>query len=104
MYSLKFTLSAQEDLLRIKYFIEDNFSEDVALIKLKKIMLEIKRLAEYPLLGRPLANQIDTPTDYLVLAIDKNYVFYRINENTVLIIRILDTRQDFMNALFGVYE
>jgi plasmid stabilization system protein ParE len=32
---------------------------------------------------------------------EKNYVFYRLEKETVKIIRIIDARQDYMNILFG---
>lgn len=55
-------------------------------------------------MGRALSNIIDVPTDYLYLIVEKNYVFYRNEDNTVKIIRVLSTRQDFMSILFGITE
>jgi plasmid stabilization system protein ParE len=36
----------------------------------------------------------------MYLVIEKNYVFYRNEDQCVKIIRVLDTRQDYMRALF----
>jgi len=52
-------------------------------------------------LGRPLMNVIDIPTDYMYFVLEKNYVFYRLEKETVKIIRIIDTRQNYINILFG---
>ena len=43
---------------------------------IKKVMDKIRNLEEFPLMGKPLANLIDVPTDYLYLVTEKNYVFF----------------------------
>jgi len=46
-------------------------------------------------------NVIDIPTDYMYFVLEKNYVFCRLEKETVKIIRIIDTRQNYINILFG---
>ena len=41
---------------------------------------------------------IDTPLRYLIVS--KQIVFYDINEDNIEIIRILDSRQDYLSLLF----
>ena len=36
------------------------------------------------------------------IVVEKNYVFYRIEEDYVRIIRVLNEREDFMRILFGI--
>ncbi len=67
-------------------------------------LTKISNLEEYPLMGRPLSNMIDVSTDYMFLVIDQNYVFYRNEDQCVKVIRVLDTRQDYMRALFNIRE
>ncbi|WIV11851.1 type II toxin-antitoxin system RelE/ParE family toxin [Proteiniborus sp. MB09-C3] len=104
MYKVQYSPKAKEDLLRTKSYIRAEFSENLTKEILKRITTKIRNLEEFPLMGRPLANLIDVPTDYLYLVIEKNYVFYRNEEKTVKIIRVLNDRQDFMRILFGVVE
>lgn len=104
MYKIQYSPRAKEDLLKIKHYIIDEFDREIAANKLKSIITKINNLEEYPLMGRPLSNMIDVPTDYMYLVIDKNYVFYRNEDHCVKIVRILDTRQDYMRALFNIRE
>ncbi len=102
MYKIQYSPRAQEDLLRIKNYIIDQFDEQLAVKIVKGVTTKIKNLEEYPLMGRPLSNMIDVATDYMYIVIDKNYVFYRNEDKCVKIIRILDARRDFMRALFNL--
>ena len=45
---------------------------------------------------------IDYPTDYHYLVVKPNYIFYRIENDTVRIIRILNEKQDLLQILFGI--
>lgn len=104
MYKIQYSPRAKEDLLKIKHYILDEFDQENATNKMKSIITKIKNLEEYPLMGRPLSNMIDVATDYMYLVIDKNYVFYRNEDQCVKIIRVLDKRQDYMRALFIIIE
>jgi plasmid stabilization system protein ParE len=100
MYKVEISPIAQEDLLRTKQYIEEAFGAKKANDIITTIVASLSKFQEFPLLGRPLSNLIDVPTDYMYFVIEKNYVFYRLEENVVKIIRILSTRQDFMSILF----
>ncbi len=101
MYSIQFSPMAKKDILRIKLYLEEEYDTATAAVKIKQLLKNIKRFEEFPLLGRPLMNVIDIPTDYMFFCEENNYVFYRLEKETVKIIRIIYTRQDFMNILFG---
>jgi plasmid stabilization system protein ParE len=101
MYSIQFTPLAKEDLIKIKVYLEEEFDVKTASEKIKQLLISIKRFEELPLMGRPLMNVIDIPTDYMYFVLEKNYVFYRLEKETVKIIRIIDTRQNYLNILFG---
>ena len=60
-------------------------------------------LGEYPDSGsRDMFRKYGIETDYVYLVTHKNYAFYRIEENSVKIIRILDIRRDVIYTLFGI--
>lgn len=101
MYSIQFSPIAKEDLMRLKRYLTEEFDTAIASDKMKCLIESIRKFEEYPLLGRPLTNLIDIPTDYMYFVSDKNYIFYRLEGNVVHIIRVLDTKQDFMNILFS---
>lgn len=101
MYKVQFSPLAKEDLMKIKVYLEEQFDVKIASEKIKQLLISIKRFEAFPLIGRPLMNVIDLPTDYMYYVVDKNYVFYRLEQETVKIIRIIDTRQNYIDILFG---
>ena len=100
MYTIQFSPLAKKDLMRIKVYLEEEFDVKIASEKIKHLINSIKRFEQFPLMGRPLMNVIDIPTDYMYFVVEKNYVFYRLEHESVKIIRIIDTRQDYINILF----
>ncbi|WP_088187807.1 type II toxin-antitoxin system RelE/ParE family toxin [Desulfosporosinus sp. FKA] len=103
MEKVEFSPKALEDLQKIKTYIIESFGVDTAQKALAKIIGSVRRLEEYPALGVDLGKMIDFPTEYMYIFIERNYVFYRIEDNRVLIVRILNERQDFMQILFGIH-
>jgi len=101
MVKVQFSPLAKEDLMKIKVYLEEAFDDDIASQKIRKLLDNIRKFETFPLLGRPLMNVIDIPTEYMYFVVEKNYVFYRFDHETVKIIRIIDTRQDYINILFG---
>lgn len=101
MYKVQFSPLARQDLIKIKNYLEEAFDNDIASEKIRQLLDSIRKFEMFPLLGRPLMNVIDIPTDYMYFVVDKNYVFYRLEKEIVKIIRIIDTRQDYINVLFG---
>jgi len=101
MYGVQFSPLAKKDLKKIKSYLEEEFGSAIASEKTQQLLVSIKNFEEFPFIGRPLMNVIDIPTDYLYFVLEKNYVFYRLEKQTVKIIRILDTRQEYINNLFG---
>jgi len=101
MYTIQFSPLAKEDLMNVKVYLEENFDVEIALEKIKQLIDSIKRFESFPLMGRPLMNVIDIPTDYMYFVAEKNYVIYRLEQETVKIIRIIDTRQNYIDILFG---
>ena len=104
MYKVQFSPRSREDLMRIRKHIAEEFGKKISEEVLRKIISKIKNFEEFPLMGRPLSNLIDIPTDYMYIVIEKNYVFYRVEDRFVKVIRILNTRQDFMRILFDIDE
>lgn len=101
MYSIQFSPLAKEDLIRLRNYLEEEFDATTASLKIKNLIESIKTFESFPLIGRPLMNVIDVPTDYMYYFAEKNYVFYRLEKQTAKILRILDTRQEYMSVLFG---
>lgn len=93
--------AAINDLLDTENYIMNQFHNDLAAKKFKTIIVDkISLLKENPYLAPKLSDRfnIDTPLRYLVVS--KQLVFYNINEDNIEIIRILDSRQNYLSLLF----
>lgn len=102
MSTIQYSPMALNDLQQIKDYISDHWGEDVAKKVLKKMTSDVRRLEEYPVSGVDLGKIIDVPTDYRYLYSEKNYVFYRLELNTIKIVRVLNEQQDYLQQLFGI--
>lgn len=102
MPKLKYAPKALEDLQEIKRYVTDQFGEERAEACVRDILSTIKQLEMFPDEGLDLGNIIEYPTDYRYLVVKPNYVFYRMENEIVKIVRILNEKQDFMQILFGI--
>ena len=66
-----------------------------------KITKRIRMLADFPESGASLSSIVDFETDYRFLVCGNYTAFYRIENQTVKIIRVLYGRRNFMKILFG---
>jgi toxin ParE1/3/4 len=71
MYTIQFSPLAKEDLMKIKVYLEEEFDVKIASEKIKQLLISIKRFEAFPLMGRPLMNVIDIPTDYMYFVREK---------------------------------
>jgi plasmid stabilization system protein ParE len=105
MSRVLYTQEALEDLQTIKARIIDNFcDEELAVKSLRKLMQQIQGIAEFPHMGMELEKIIGIHSDYYYLFRKSNYIFYRIENDSIKIIRILNERQDYIRILFGISE
>ena len=105
MMELKYTPKAKEDLQNVKYSILDTCgSKEAAAKVLREITKTVRNLAVFPYMGTELVKITGVLTDYRSLFSRHNYIFYRIEGNCILIIRILNEKQDYMRVLFGIKE
>ncbi len=102
MLKIDYSPQALEDLKLLREYIETNWGENDAKKILTKITSDIRRLEIFPVSGVDLGKIINIPTDYRYLFSAKNYVFYRLEPERVLIIRILNEKRDYLQHLFGV--
>lgn len=93
--------SAIDDLLNTENYIINQFHNDQAAKKLKiNIVDTISLLKDNPYLGPKMSGRFNIDTSLRYLIVSKQIVFYDINEDNIEIIRILDSRQDYLSLLF----
>ena len=89
-------------LSEIKAYIEENFGMSVASNKIKKLASTIRQLELFPHSGPPLRDLLAVASDYRYLVAGPNYVFYRIEKQSIKIVRVLNEQQNFIQILFGI--
>lgn len=99
---IEFTPQARDDLRQIREYISVDLCNETAAAKtVGNILKSIASLKDLPKIGAPLSSRIEIKTDYRYLVCGNYNVFYRIETDTVKIIRVLHSRRNFMAVLFG---
>lgn len=102
MVEIKFSPAAVKDLQETKtYIVEELCNEQAALGVMARILKCIHQLEAFPLSGAPLSGVVGFDTDYRFLVCGNYTVFYRFENHTVFITRVLYGRRDFIRILFG---
>lgn len=102
MADISFSPEAVSDLQQTKAYITDEHcNEQAAVNTIAKITSRIRELAAFPEMGAPLSSIVDFETDYRFLVCGNYTAFYRFENQTVYIVRVLYGRRDFMRILFG---
>ena len=93
--------TAIDDLLNIESYIISQFNNKQAAQKLKSTLVNtISLLKDNPYLGPKMSDRFHVDTSLRYLVISKQLVFYNIKNDNIEIIRILDSRQDYLSLLF----
>lgn len=102
MKTVELTLLAHNDMEELKAYLLREFGERTAGKVLGEVYDDMGKLSAFPEMGKDILAEYGIASDYLCLVTHKNYVFYRIEDNFVRIIRVLDERRDFLRVLFGI--
>ena len=95
-----FSPKASEDLDSIKTYIESELgSPQAANEKVLEILDAINNLAVFPEIGPSLKGKVDSLSRFRCLSVSNCIVFYRIELDKVLIVRILNSRMDYLKIL-----
>lgn len=102
MNNLHLSEEAQNDLLEIKAYIEEELlNPAAALATVSRITKSLRILQNHAQAGALLSSIADIASDYRFI-VSGNYIsFYRAYGNEVFIDRILYARRDYMRILFG---
>lgn len=98
----EYSPAAKNDLLLIHRQIEEKFGVKVSKDVLRRITAQIRRLEQFPLSGVYLGEEIHSITDYRYIFVEKNYVFYRFERESIKIIRVLNQKQNYIYHLNNV--
>lgn len=103
-YEIIRTDTADTLLRKIILYIAQNFGNEVALEKLDEIEKRIYELGDDPYIGTDPRYVVLKRKGYKVLILEKDLVFYKIDEmrKRVIIYAIVDQRQDYLSIIRGL--
>lgn len=103
-YEVMRTDTADSLIRKIVLHIAENFGKDVALEKLDHLENSIMNLEENPYIGVEPKYNVLKRQGYLVLILEKDLVFYKIDEKKkqAIVYAVIDQRQDYLSILRGL--
>ena len=103
-YKVERTDTADSFIRKIVLFVAENFGKDVALEKLDYLERSIMCLADNPYIGVEPKYNVLRRQGYLVLILEKDIVFYKVNEEKklVTVYAVVDQRQDYIGIIRGL--
>ena len=103
-YNVIRTDTADVGIRKIILYVAQNFGNKVALEKLNEIEKRINQLGDDPYIGADPRYLVLKRQGYKVLMLEKNLVFYKIDEDkkNVVIYAVVDQRQDYLNIIRGL--
>ena len=103
-YDIVRTETADAGIRKIILYVAQNFGNDVALEKLDEIESRISSLSDDPYIGTPPKYPVLKRQGYKILILNKDLVFYKIDEanKQIVVYAVVDQRQDYLNILRGL--
>ena len=104
MKKVEYSQIVRRKLKDLKEYLTREFSPEVSAKSLKQITDAVRILEIFPE-GYPLVSaSYDVDCTYRYLYTGHQYLFYRIEEDRIIIVEMFDEKEDFMLKLFGVSE
>jgi len=101
MNKLSISPEVKKDLEGIKAYICEELENPIAAVNVvSRITKTLKNLKDMPGVGTPLSSKVPFDTDYRFLICGNYLAFYRYEDKTVYIDRILYGRRDYVKILF----
>lgn len=103
-YEVIRTDTADSLIRKIVLFVAEKFGNDVALEKLDHIEESIMKLEDDPYIGTKPKYNLLKRQGYLVLILEKDLVFYRVDDDKkqVTVYAVVDQRQDYLSIIRGL--
>lgn len=92
---------AIDDIKELHDYISSVLKNPAAAKKLTTAILHsVSQLKTNPLLGAELRGKFDIDTDIRFIIVSKQLIFYRVQNDIITIIRVIDGRRDYMVLLW----
>ncbi len=103
-YEVIRTDTADSLIRKIVLHVAENFGTDVALKKLDNLEESIMNLGDNPYIGVEPKYNVLKRQGYLVLILEKDLVFYKVDnaKKQVIVYAVVDQRQDYLSIIRGL--
>ena len=103
-YKVERTDTADSLIRKIVLSVAENFGNDVALEKLDYLEESIMNLGDNPYIGAEPRYNVLKRQGYLVLILEKDLVFYKVDDKRklVTVYAVVDQRQDYLGIIRGL--
>ena len=103
-YKVIRTDTADALIRNIVLYIAENFGKETALKRLDDLEKSILKLEDHPSIGTEPRYTVLKRQGYKVLILEKDLVFYKIDENqkVVTVYAVVDQRQDYLGIIRGL--
>lgn len=103
-YKVVRTDVADSQIRSIVLYVAEKFGNDIALEKLNALEKSIFALGDNPYIGVEPKYLVLKRQGYKVLILEKDLVFYKIDESKkeVILYAVVDQRQDYLNIIRGL--
>ena len=103
-YEVIRTDTADSLIRKIVLCVAENFGNDVALKKLDYLEKSTMSLGDNPHIGVEPRYNVLKRQGYLVLILEKDLVFYKVDDNKkqLIVYAVVDQRQDYLSIIRGL--
>ena len=100
--NLRFTPQAHADLLELRRYISTELHNETAAERItRSILSSCSNLRSFPQMGIALSEKINVQTNIRYIVSEKHLIFYTVDEDYISVMRILDSRTNYLQNLFG---
>lgn len=103
-YKVERTDTADSLIHKIVLFIVENFGNDIALDRLDYLEKSIMNLGDNPYIGAEPRYNVLKRQGYLVLILEKDLVFYKVDDKKkiITVYAVVDQRQEYLSIIRGL--
>ena len=101
-YKIEYSQIVRQKMKELKENLTEQFGVKTASKGIKAITESVRQLSDFPLKGVSVSEMFGVDTDFRYLYVKKNYLFYYLEGNKIIIAEMFDEREDFMFKLFGI--
>ena len=101
-YKIEYSQIVRQKMKEVKENLTEQFGVKTASKGIKAITGSVRQLSDFLLKGVSVSEMFGVDTDFRYLYVKKNYLFYYLEGNKIIIAEMFDEREDFMFKLFGI--